>query len=87
VLAEGALVGPAVGHAAFFQPSLRRTAARLHWGPNQLDELTAPHVRLRLRAVEPLLEGYGWPYSITGPVFQALAGVPLYALYAVEAVG
>jgi len=85
VFAFDALVGLAVGHAAF-HPSLRRTAAQLHWGPNHLDELTAPHARLRLRAVEPLLEGYGWPYPITGPVFHALAGVPLYALYAVEAV-
>ena len=85
LLAFDALTGIAVGHAGF-HPSLRRTAAQLTWGPRQLEELTDPHPRLRLRSVDPLLEGFGWPYSVSGPLFRALTGVPLYAIYTVESV-
>lgn len=61
-------------------PSVRHTGAEFHWGMRRLDELTAPHRRLRIDAVHPVMERYGWPYSVLGPAFRFVFGVPFYAV-------
>jgi O-methyltransferase involved in polyketide biosynthesis len=66
-------------------PSVKHTAAEFHWGPRSLSELTQAHERLRLVETFNIMEGYGLPYSLIGPGFRALFGVPLYAVYAMQA--
>lgn len=63
-------------------PSVRHTSAEFHWGPRRLDELTRPHSRLRHAGTYRVMEGYGLPYSLLGPVFRRLFGVPFYAVHA-----
>ncbi|WP_159914173.1 class I SAM-dependent methyltransferase [Pantoea sp. 18069] len=65
-------------------PSVKHTAAEFHWGPRRLPELTQAHARLRLAGTFHLMEGYGLPYSLIGPTFRMLFGVPFYALYALQ---
>ncbi|GGC12868.1 hypothetical protein GCM10007205_22230 [Oxalicibacterium flavum] len=62
--------------------SVRDTSAEFHWGPRRLDELTRPHSRLRHAGTYRVMEGYGLPYSLLGPVFRRLFGVPFYAVHA-----
>ena len=62
-------------------PSVRHTGADFHWGPRRVGELAAAHPRLVLQAEHRVMEGYGWPYALLGPVFRRLFGVPFYALY------
>ncbi|MCA0241300.1 MAG: class I SAM-dependent methyltransferase [Proteobacteria bacterium] len=69
-----------VGHAGL-HPSVRHTDAEFRWGPRTLDELCADSPRLQLAAAHPIMQGYGWPYQLMEPAFQALLGVPLYAVY------
>ena len=70
----------AVGRARL-HPSVRHTDAEFRWGPRTLDELSAGSPRLQLAAAHPIMQGYGWPYLLMEPAFQALLGVPLYAVY------
>ncbi len=62
-------------------PSVRHTAARFRFGLRRPDELTRPHPRLHLRAVHPVMEAYGPPYSLLWPAFRWFTGVPFYAVY------
>jgi O-methyltransferase involved in polyketide biosynthesis len=61
-------------------PGLRHTNAEVHWGARDWRELTAPHPRLRIDDEHRVMESYGWPYAVIGPVFRFFAGVPLYAV-------
>jgi O-methyltransferase involved in polyketide biosynthesis len=74
----------AIGRASQ-HPSVKHTAAEFHWGPRSLSELTQAHERLRLVETFNIMEGYGLPYSLIGPWFRALFGVPFYAVYAMQA--
>ena len=74
----------AIGRASQ-HPSVRHTAAEFHWGLRSLPELTQAHERLRLVETFNIMEGYGLPYSLIGPWFRALFGVPFYAVYALRA--
>ncbi|KAF1051163.1 MAG: hypothetical protein GAK43_02530 [Stenotrophomonas maltophilia] len=65
-------------------PSVRHTQAEFAWGPRRLAELSCAHPRLRPPQVHKVMEGYGLPYNLFGPVFRALFGVPFYALYALQ---
>lgn len=66
-------------------PSVKHTAAEFNWGPRRLSELTQAHERLRRTETFNVMDGYGWPHSLIGPGFRALFGVPLYAVYALQA--
>ncbi|MBR8656711.1 class I SAM-dependent methyltransferase [Achromobacter sp. Marseille-Q0513] len=70
-----------VAGRAKLHTSVKHTGAQFHWGPRKQAQLAAAHPRLRLIAAHRVMEGYGLPYSALGPLFRALAGVPLYALY------
>ncbi len=61
--------------------SVKHTDAEFHWGPRKLADLTAPHPRLRLQAAHQVMGGYNLFYRLLQPVFKAVAGVPLYAVY------
>lgn len=62
-------------------PSVRHTDARFTYGLRQPGELAAAHPRLRLDAVHAVMEPYGMPYSLLGPAFKFVTGVPFYAVY------
>lgn len=66
-------------------PAVKHTSAEFHWGPRSLSELTQAHERLRLAETFSVMESYGLPYSLMGPGFRALFGVPFYALYTLRA--
>jgi O-methyltransferase involved in polyketide biosynthesis len=70
----------AVGHGGR-KPGVRRTGADFHWGPRRIADLAAAHPRLVLQAEHRVMEGYGWPCAVLGPVFRRVFGVPFYALY------
>lgn len=74
------LAWPAVGRAAW-HPSVRHTGTQFRYGLRRTEELAACHPRLHLNAVHPVMEPYGLPYSVVGPVLRALLGVPAYAVY------
>ncbi|WP_119155169.1 class I SAM-dependent methyltransferase [Caldimonas tepidiphila] len=74
----------APGHAEL-NPSVRQTGAQFTWGLSRLAELTEPHPRLRLGWQYSVMEDYGFPYAQLGPLFRWFWGVPLYALYRIEA--
>ncbi len=69
----------AVGRA-HYNPSVRRTGAQFLWGPRHWQELTAAHPRLRIDGSHAVMQGYGWPYGGFNAAFQALAGMPPYAV-------
>ena len=69
-------VGRAKHHA-----SVKHTDAEFHWGPRKLAELTAPHPRLTLRSAQQVMGGYSLFYKLLQPTFQAITGVPFYAVY------
>jgi len=66
-------------------PSVRHTGAEFAWGPRRIADVTRPHSRLRLAAAHKVMEGYGLPYSLFGPAFRFVLGVPFYALYELHA--
>jgi len=70
----------AVGNARL-HPSIRHTGAEFTWGPRRLADLTAPHARLQLAAVHPVMDGYAPLYALMGMSFRFFTGVPFYALY------
>ncbi|WPB57487.1 class I SAM-dependent methyltransferase [Xylophilus sp. GOD-11R] len=80
VLAFDALCWLAEGRARL-HPSVRLTAAEFRWGPRNLAELTRSSDRLALLSVRSVMDGYGFPYAFAGPAFQAVWGVPIYAVY------
>lgn len=80
-----ALTAMAVGHAQL-HASIRHTGAEFTWGPARLADLTAPHARLQLAAVHPVMDGYAPLYAWMGLSYQLLMGVPFYALYELHAV-
>jgi O-methyltransferase involved in polyketide biosynthesis len=65
---------------ARLHPSVRHTGAQFRWGLRSMGELTAVHPRLRLLAEYPVMEGYGYPYSVLWPMLRAMYGVPLYGM-------
>ncbi len=75
-----ALSALAVGNARL-HPSIRHTGAEFAWAPARLDDLTAPHARLQLHAVNQVMDGYAPLYALMGMSFQFFTGVPFYALY------
>jgi O-methyltransferase involved in polyketide biosynthesis len=79
-LAFDAMCWLAAGRAGQ-HPSVRHTKAQFHWGLRRPADMQATHPRLRLLASHRVMEGYGLPYSIMGPVFQMMFGVPFYAVY------
>ena len=84
VFAFDAMCWLAIGRAKQ-NPSVKQTAAEFRWGPRRVNELAQPHPRLRLQATYNVMEGYGFPYSFVGPMFRAVSGVPVYAVYALGA--
>lgn len=66
-------------------PSVRHTQAQFNWGPRRLADLNQDHPRLRTPEQYPVMESYGLPYSLIGPVFRRLFGVPFYGIYAMRA--
>lgn len=83
VLAFDVMCWLAIGRAKQ-HPLVRHTDAQFHWGPCTLADLTRPHKRLRLQAAHPIMENYSWFYQWLEPWFLAVAGVPLYAVYALR---
>ncbi len=69
---------------AWLHPSVRKTAAQFRWGPRSLGELRHPHPRLHLKTTCPVMESFGFPYMPSWPMFQAIMGVPMYAVYVFE---
>ncbi|MFL9926838.1 class I SAM-dependent methyltransferase [Herbaspirillum lusitanum] len=80
VLAFDAMCWLAAGRARR-HPSVRYTSAQFHWGVRRVRELTQPHPRLQLITNYRVMESYGFPYSLIGPLFRSLIGVPFYAVY------
>ncbi|MDN7430767.1 class I SAM-dependent methyltransferase [Burkholderia sp. AU45388] len=62
-------------------PSIRHTHTEISWGLRRPADLLEPHPRLRLAAAHRVMEGYGLPHSILGPMFRGVLRVPLYAVY------
>jgi O-methyltransferase involved in polyketide biosynthesis len=85
VLAFDAMCWLAVGRAKQ-HPSVRATGAEFHWGIRRTGELAQAHPRLRLDTTFRVLEGIGLPYTLFAPMVMLLLGVPLYAVYALQAV-
>ncbi|HEX7382100.1 MAG TPA: class I SAM-dependent methyltransferase [Nevskiaceae bacterium] len=73
----------AVG-GAWAHPSVRHLDAEFTWGVRSPLDLTWPHPRLRLAATHEIMESYGWPYSVLGPVTTLMTGVPMYAVYELQ---
>lgn len=69
-----------VGRAKY-HPSVKHTAAEFHWGVRKLSALSAAHPRLKLQSFTEVMGSYNFGYKILQPLFKALTGVPLYALY------
>ncbi len=61
--------------------SVRHTEAEFRWGPRRTRDLAGASARLQPAVTHLLMESYGWPYGVLGPLFQAIFGVPFYALY------
>lgn len=74
----------AVG-SAWAHPSVRHLQAEFRWGVRSPLDVTWPHPRLRLDATHEIMESYGWPYSVLGPVTTLMTGVPMYAVYELRA--
>lgn len=74
----------AVGRAKH-HTSVKHTDAEFHWGPRRLADLTAPHPRLALQAAHQVMGGYSLFYTLLQPTFQAITGVPFYAVYTLGA--
>ncbi|WP_253699823.1 class I SAM-dependent methyltransferase [Cupriavidus pauculus] len=83
VLAFDVMCWLAAGRARH-HPSVGQTGAQFQWGPRRPAELVAPHARLRPHGIYRVMDGYGLPYSVLGPLSQALLRVPFYALYALR---
>jgi len=83
ILAFDAFCSLIVGQA-WLHPSVSHTAAEFLWGPRSLAELHHPYPRLRLQAAHPVMESFGLPYMWAWPMFQAMMGVPMYAVYALK---
>nr|WP_315596516.1 class I SAM-dependent methyltransferase [uncultured Cupriavidus sp.] len=84
VLAFDAMCWLAAGRARQ-HPSVRHTDAEFRWGPRTRHELTEAHARLRSAGTYRVMEGYGLPYSVLGPLSRLILGVPFYALYTLRA--
>jgi len=84
VLAFDAMCWLAVGRGRQ-HPSVRVTGAEFKWGIRRTAELTQPHPRLSLEGTYRVLEGFGLPYTLFAPMVMLFLGVPLYALYALQA--
>lgn len=73
----------AVGRAKH-HTSVRHTKAEFNWGPRKPAELVRPHPRLTLAASHAVMGGYNLLYRLLQPAFEAVTGVPFYAVYALE---
>lgn len=80
MLSFDALCWLAQGMAAW-HASVGRTEAQFGWGVRRPAELAAAHPRLRLVGQHPVMAGYGWPCALAERWFEAVWGVPFYALY------
>ncbi|MDP9894429.1 O-methyltransferase involved in polyketide biosynthesis [Variovorax boronicumulans] len=85
VLAFDAMCWIATGRARN-HPSVRPTGAEFLWGLRRPADLTEPHPRLRLDGTYRVMEGLGLAYTVLGPMFRMVFGMPLYAVYALSAV-
>lgn len=85
VLAFDAMCWIATGRARN-HPSVRPTGAEFLWGLRRPAELTQSHPRLHLDSTFRVLEGLGLAFTMFGPMFRMVFGVPLYAVYALRAV-
>ncbi len=74
-----ALCWLAIGRANM-HPSVRHTKAEFRWGPRDWSEFAAAHPRLHLDAEHEVMEGYGWPWSVMGPMFRLTTGVQFYGV-------
>jgi O-methyltransferase involved in polyketide biosynthesis len=74
-----ALCWLAMGHANK-HPSICHTHAEFRWGPRDWGEFAAAHPRLHLDAEHAVMEGYGWPWSMMGPMFRLTTGVHFYGV-------
>jgi O-methyltransferase involved in polyketide biosynthesis len=79
-----ALCWLAAGRARY-HPSVRRTTAEFHWGPRKPADLVKTHSRLRLVATYDVSESSGLPHSLIGRIFRKCVGVPIYAIYMLQA--
>lgn len=84
VLCFDAMCWLAMGRAKH-HTSVRKTHAEFQWGPRKLADLTRPHPRLQLRNSDGVMAGYSLFYRLLEPAFRTMAGVPFYAVYALEA--
>lgn len=64
--------------------SVKHTDAQFHWGPRRENELNQLHPRLHLAASQQVMGDYNLFYRCLQPLFKALTGVPLYAIYRLE---
>ena len=74
-----ALCWLAMGHANR-HPSICHTHAEFRWGPRDWNEFAAAHPRLHLAAEHAVMDGYGWPWSMMGPMFRMTTGVHFYGV-------
>lgn len=63
--------------------SVKHTEAQFYWGPRKLSDITAAHPRLKLIAAHQVMANYHWFYRLFQPIFKAVTGVPLYAVYTI----
>ncbi len=86
VLAFDAMCWLATGRA-HRHPSVRPTGAQFRWGLRRPAELARAHPRLRLAGTHEVMAGYGFPHGMLSHAIGAFFGVPMYAVYALHAVG
>lgn len=62
-------------------PLLRDSDAHFRWGIRCLSELTSDSVRLQLKQVFHVTDGYHWKYKLMRRVTRSVLGVPFYTIY------
>ena len=65
---------------AFWNPSVYRAGAQIRWGPYSLSEFNLLHHRLRLLGTHEVMDMECMPFPLW-PLWQWMAGVPVYATY------
>ncbi len=69
----------AIGMAKY-HPSVSRTGAEFRWGLRSMDELTAPHPRLRLLSSRSVSECYGLTGQATEALWRPWITTPMYGM-------
>ncbi|OLU33788.1 class I SAM-dependent methyltransferase [Pseudomonas sp. PA27(2017)] len=67
--------------------SVKHTKAQFGWGPRRLQDIHGAHSRLQKPVVHRVMEEYGLPYNLMGPIFQAIFGVSFYGVYELKVDG